>query len=68
MNTPKRKLSSTQVKGGLYGAGQARQSEFVEVADVLAGPRPVEPGEVSDISPAVPGHRDGEDVARVALL
>ena len=40
----------------------------IELADALTGPGPAESGEVSDVSPAMPGHRDGEDVARVALL
>ena len=57
-----------QVKGGLYGAGEARQGEFVELADSLTDPGPVEPGEVSHVGPAVAGHRDREDVARVVLL
>jgi hypothetical protein len=41
--------SALQVEGGLYGAGQARQGEFVESADALTGPGSVKPGEVSDV-------------------
>jgi hypothetical protein len=61
-----RDCSGLQVQGGLDGAGEAGQGEFVEVAEGLTDPGPVEPGEVSDVGPAVAVHRDGEDVARVA--
>jgi hypothetical protein len=57
-----------QVEGSLDDAGKAHQGEFIDLVDALAEPRPVQPGQVADVGPAVTRYGDGQDVAGVALL
>lgn len=57
-----------QVESGLDGVAEASQGEFVELADVVTDPRPIQPGQIPHVSPTVAGHRDSQDIVRVALL
>jgi hypothetical protein len=61
-------LACLYVKDGLDDAGEPGQDQIIDVAETLTDPCSIEPGEVSDVGPAVARHRDGEDVARTALL
>ena len=63
-----RHIAVLQIEGGLDGAGETSQGEFVKLADWFTDPRAIEPGEVSDVGPSVAAHGDSEDVAWIAPL